>query len=216
MAFLGTLLAVSLLINNEPPQVLAQGIGTSGGTTRVTVSGAVTLTSGEGHIGEVGGSISTTSAVFTRTTNTTAYTAGDLVSNDTTTTTMLTLTGAARISGGSGYITGVWVATDLKSITPRFRVHFYNVNTPTVSADNLPHRELYADLSKRIGYVDLPAMSTPVDTTNSTLSRASDATIRIPFVTSASTNIYAVVETLDAFTPASGQSITVRIATDRN
>lgn len=88
----------------------------------------------------------------------------------------------ARVNAGSGYIVGARLVTDKKSVTPRFRVHLFNTSNPTLSADNAAHQSLYADESKRIGVFDLPAMSTPSDTTNSTLSGASDYTLRVPFV----------------------------------
>lgn len=172
---------------------------------------------GENHIGEVGGRLRRVSAEFTRPADTTAYTAGDVVSDNATTTTPLEIQNAARVTAGSGYIVKCRVVTDKKSITPRMRVHVYNAVDPTVSADNAPHKELYADTVKHAATIDLPVMTTPVDTTNSTLSRASDATIRQPFVCATGTSsLWVVLEAIDAFTPASGQKFTVVFWIDQN
>lgn len=166
----------------------------------------------------VGGRLVSVSKEFTRPANTTGYTAGDIVSDNATTTTIQELTNVARANGGSGYITGARLATDMKSITPKIRVHLYStIAGAIVSGDNLPHKSIYADIGKRLGYFDLPAMITGTDATNSTSSGAADFTLRIPFVCdAASRNLYFVLETLDAFTPASGQKFTLTIAADLN
>lgn len=149
---------------------------------------------------------------LTRPANTTAYTAGDVVSNDAATTTLLSFASFARVNAGSGYIVGARLATDKKSITPRFRVHLYNASNPTVAADNAAHKTLYADLGKRIGSFDLPAMTTPVNTTDSTESITQDMTLRIPFFAAAATRtIYALLETLDDFSPANAQKFTLTL-----
>lgn len=178
----------------------------------------IVLAAGNNHVGQVGGEMGDpVSAVFVRPLNTTAYTAGDVVSNDATTTAPMSFAGMARVNAGKGYIVGARLWTNKKSITPRFRVHVFNVNNATISGDNLPGRTLYADIGKRVCSFDLAAMSTPADTTNSDMSGATDMTLRIPFkCAAASTTLYAVLEALDAFTPDSGQSFTLVLITDQN
>ena len=157
------------------------------------------------------------SAEFTRPADTTAYTAGDVVSNSDATTVPVTLTSMGRVTGGSGYITGVRLTTNKKSITPRIRVHLFNVATATLAADNVAHKELYADASKRVGMFDLPAMTTGTDTTNSDMSRSVDFTQRIPFQCAAdSSSLFYVLEAIDAFTPASGQKFTLSLNVEQN
>lgn len=171
----------------------------------------------EDHIGEVGGRTVSVSGVFTRPADTTAYTAGDCVSNSTDATTPVTLTRFARVNGQSGYIVGARLSTNKKSITPRIRVHLFNASDATLAVDNAAWKDLYADVSKRIGYFDLPAMSTGADATNSDMSRSLDFTIRVPFKCSANTtSIWYVLEALDAFTPASGQSFTLTLSAELN
>lgn len=156
------------------------------------------------------------SAEVTRPADTTAYTAGDVVSNSTTATTPISLSSAARVAGGNGYIVRAALTTNKKSITPRFRVHLFNA-APTVAADNAAYSELYADAGKRLGFIDLPAMTTATDSTNSDMSRAFNDSARLPIVAAASSaDLYAVLETLDAFTPASGQKFTLTIFIDGN
>lgn len=179
------------------------------------VSGTVTAAASENHVGEIGGNLVSVATEFTRPADTLAYTAGDVVSDSTSATTMQALANAARVSGGSGYIVGIKISTDKKSITPRLRVHFFGTNGATIAADNVAYKEVYADGSKRLFYYDMPAMTTAADTTNSDMSRSVDTSMRIPYICAA-TSLYYVLETLDAFTPASGQKITVTTFLDRN
>lgn len=158
---------------------------------------------------------------FTRPANTDAYTAGDVVSNSTSASTLMEFSGFFRPNSDGvirgAYIIGARLTTDKKSITPRFRVHLFNASNPTRSADNAAHQEKYADISKRLGYFDLPAMSTAADTTNSDMSRAIDIGLRMFVVpASGSTSLFALLETLDGFTPASGQKFTLALAEDMN
>jgi hypothetical protein len=155
-------------------------------------------------------------AEFTRPSDTTAYTIGDVVGNSTSAATPLEISGCARANAGSGYIVRASLIADQKSITPSLRVHIFNA-APTQSNDNAAYRALYADVSKRVGEFVLGPLATPADTTNSTLSRAVDMNLRIPFVCGASTtSLYFIFEALAAFTPASAGKFTLQLAIDQN
>lgn len=172
---------------------------------------------GSGVTQPVGGAIVRVTGTFTRPADTTAYAANDVVSNSTSSSTLITLSSALRANAGTGYIVGCRVATNLKSITPRIRVHVFNASAPTVSADNAAYQAKYADISKRVGTFDLAAMATGADTTNSDMSAATDFTLRIPVkAAAADTALYVLLETLDAFTPANGQAFTVELLIDQN
>jgi hypothetical protein len=122
-----------------------------------------------------------------------------------------------REAGSSGYLTKIRISTNNKSITPRLRLHFFNVNTATVSGDNLPFKEVYADVSKREGYWDMPAMITAADTANSDMSRSVDLSCRVPVNAAAgSKDLFVVLETLDDFVSSSGQKFTIAAAMDNN
>lgn len=162
------------------------------------------------------GGLVVVSGEFTRPSDTTAYAIGDVVGNSTSAATPLEISGCARVNGGSGYIVRAAFIADQKSITPSIRVHVFNA-APTQSNDNAAHRGLYADVSKRVGEFVLGPLSTPADTTNSTLSRAVDMNLRIPFVTGGSTtSLFFIFEALTAFTPASGGKFTLQLAIDQN
>jgi hypothetical protein len=164
---------------------------------------------------QVNGSLVSISVEFTRPNDTNAYAIGDMVSDNTSTTTMQQVANAVRVSGGSGYLVGVRCSTNKKSITPRFRVHLFTTTGATLAGDNVAYKEVYADSSKRLGYTDLPSMTTAADTANSDMSRSLDMTIRLPIVVPA-TSLYFVVETLDAFTPDAQQKFTFTFVMDQN
>jgi len=200
-------------------KLLAQGIGVTGTfwqtTQPVSLAAAPALVASEAHIGEVGGRTLLASVEITRGTSTTAYAANQTVLNAAGT--LSEITGVARINQGTGYITGIRVTTNAKSLTPRFRLHFFNASNPTFAADYASWKDLYADISKRIGYYDLPAMVTAADATNSDCSRTLDFTMRIPFdCAAATTSLFVGIETLDAFTPTNGQKITIVLNSELN
>ena len=126
-------------------------VGSDGG---LWVRQSQPIPAGEAHLGEVGGNGAMISTAFTRPADTTAYAAGDAVGDSTSALTMQALANATRVSGGSGYIVGIRITTDKKSITPRLRVHFWNTNGATLSNDNAAYQSRYADSSKKVGYWD--------------------------------------------------------------
>ena len=166
-----------------------------------------------------GGSKSVVSAAFTRPANATAYAANDVVSDSATTTTPMPFAlGRTEIAGSfprgeglGGYIVGARLTTNQESAVPAFRVHLYS-DLPAVAADNAQFTRLYADDSKKIGSFDLAAMTSVADLAGASDSSVQDFTLRIPFVGAAgSRTIYAVLETLTIFTPASGQAFTLTL-----
>jgi len=179
------------------------------------------LVASEAHVGQVGGGLTTVSVEFTRPSDTNAYIAGDVVSNSVSATVFMAFAALARVAGGSGYIVRASLSTNKKSITPRFRVHLFNVANASLGTaivgDNVPLVEKYADASFRMGYFDLPAMTTAADATNSDMSRAMDNTLRHPVVFApGSTTLFALLEALDGFSPASGQLINLKLFLDCN
>lgn len=154
---------------------------------------------------------------FTRPADLTGYTARDVVCNSTSAPALLVLANLARANDVGGYLVGLRLATDKKSITPRFRVHFYRATDPTLVNDNAVKKSLYVDEAKTGVYIDLPAMQTSFDATNSDMSFAQDMTIRVPFIPgSGGKDIYAQLETLDSFVPASAQKFTLTAWADQN
>ena len=175
------------------------------------------LTAGENFIGFVGGKLTTISVELTKSASITAYTAGTVLSNSATTTTPMVFTDLFRTPGGSGYIVKIKCVTNKKSITPRLRVHFFNAADPTVAADGAAYKELYADTTKRLGYYDLPEMTTASDSANSDMSRTLDKDIRFAVnAAAASKNLYVVMEVLDIVTLDASEKFTLSVTLDNN
>lgn len=110
-------------------------------------------------------------AEFTRENNATPYSIGDVISSSASVPTVLHIPNVFRVNGGSGFVSNARVIFNVKNVVPILRLHFFNSATPSVAGDNLPHKELYVDCSKRLGWIDLPAMTTAIDSTNSDMSR---------------------------------------------
>jgi hypothetical protein len=175
----------------------------------------VTPAATESHLGQVGGTLVNVAAgELTRPADTTAYAAKDVISDSTSAPTVLTFTGVARASGGSGYITKARIMTDLKTWTGRMRLHLFDTS-PTAINDNSPFLLLYANKATRIGVIDFTTAATE-DATNSTGAEVINDLVRLPYVTTGGANIFGILEVLEAATPASGQKFYVQLTCDQN
>jgi hypothetical protein len=160
----------------------------------------------------VSGGMIASSVSFARPANTTAYAALDTVSPAVTAN--LTFSNAARVNGGSGYITKARLMTNQSTNVARFRLHLFHT-APTAIADNAPYTLLFANTANRIGSIDFPACRT--EGTGSDASASLNIIDRLPFVCAVgSRDIIGILETLDAFTPVSGQQFFVELTTDIN
>lgn len=172
------------------------------------------LIAAESHIGEFGGRTAILPvASFTRSTGTTQYTAQDVV-GPVTTPAVLTFAGAARIAGGSGYVTKVMIGKSTTGLTnASFRLWIYRV-APTAIADNSPWTLLRADWAKRIGYVDI-TLSTGGSGSDSAIGQ--DSSVRMPFqCASDSTSLYGVLLAAAAYTPVDSELFDVEITVEQN
>lgn len=163
----------------------------------------------------VGGKSSRVSASLSRPNDTTAYASGDAISDSTATPTYLTFSNVASVPGGSGYIVKLRGMTDLKTFTGKVRLHLFHT-APTAVNDNAVYPLLWSNRANRIGQIDLSAFSTE-DSTSSTAAHSSNADIRLHYqCASGSRDLYALVESLSAVTPAANQNFFFEISTDNN
>lgn len=189
---------------------------TAGGGVKTGLVDA--LPAGENALGKVGSNTSVVGVEFTRPSDTTAYAARDVVCNSTSSPSVITFADFARVNQGSGIIIRARLFTDKKDVTAQFRLHLFHT-APTAINDNSPYTLLYVNAANRIGQIDFPAMGSE-DPTNSTASAAirpaADGSSGPPNLwyqaASGSRAIYGVLETLSAFTPASGQKFYVQLA----
>jgi len=202
---------------NPLPVVTAAGtatIGKLGANSGVDIGDVdvLSIAAGENHLGEVGGKMLFTSTTFTRPADTTAYAAKDAVGDSTSAPTVLSFTNAVRISGGTGYVVGARINTSQTTCVARFRLHLFRT-TPTAINDNGAFTLLDANFATRLGYIDFAAMQT--EGTGSTAANSQNATVRLPIVCGATT-LFGLLESLDAFTPASAQTFKFELAIEGN
>ena len=171
---------------------------------------------GENFIGRVGLSTINVEVQFTRPSDTTAYSAKDVCCNSVGSPAVLTFADAGRVNGGAGYLVKGRVFTDSATamLGTAFRLHLYK-ETPTPIADNSPFTLLYANRSKRVGYIDFPALAT--EGTGSDASSALWVDLPMNYTcATADTDLYGVLEVLTAgAAPASGQTFFVALNFDR-
>lgn len=214
----GTDIAISDATTASPIVVTSAAHGLADGDP-VTIASVGGNTNANGNFyAKVTGYSATTFALYsdaalvTPVAGNSAYTSGGALYK------LLKFSSLARIIGGSGYITKALLATDQKTNTARFRLHLFNA-PPTIIADNSPYLSLYANVASRVGVIDFPALVTE-DATNSTQATGvlipGSGNLPLAFITAADKNLYGLLETLDAFTPASGQKITVKLFADQN
>ena len=146
---------------------------------------------------------------ITRPSNTTAYTAGDVV-GDTGGSAILTLN---NIGPSGGYILIqsailVFSDTSVPSGMGAFRIHLYS-SSPTAIADNAPFDLVSGDRAAYVGYIDL---STPQDL-GSTIYTQVDYVGRLIKLAAASTTLFAEIETRNAYTPVSASTVELRVST---
>lgn len=104
---------------------------------------------------------------------------------------------AARVAGGSGWITKVRATCSVDALTPRLRIWLFDADPATSEKDdNAAFNLTAADRAKWIGCVDLPALSDA-----GAISVTQNTTERFRFVcASGSRDLLAIVQTLDAIT----------------
>lgn len=142
------------------------------------------------------------SDTITRPANTTAYTAGDVVS-----------TGAgeilefASLGAANDIITilGARLSIAVNAVPSGctgFRLHLYNAS-PTAIADNAAYNLPAGDLAKYLGYVTI---STPIDLGDNIFSQDDNLNITVKL---AGTSLYGILQTIGAYTPSSGAVKTI-------
>lgn len=172
-----------------------------------TVTGdTLTVSDADGSL-TVDGRAYRTTATITRPSNTTAYTAGDVV-GDTGGSAIISLTAAGPTAGFViiQSISLVFSDSAVPSGMGAFRLHLYSAS-PTAIADNAVFDLLSGDRANYMGFIDLP---TPADF-GSTLYTQTDYPGRLIKLAAASTTLFAELETRGAYTPVSASTVSVRV-----
>lgn len=177
------------------------------GASGLPISGTVGLLAGENHIGSVGGHTVQQAFSFNRPSDTTAYSANDAVTDSTSATTPLSWQ-LARTSGGGVTLKRFRLATNNASMAARLRLWLYRSSPASPPNDNALFQQSWGNVATRIGYVDFLTYVTGSGVTDYFGTFVLDNSV--PVVPSAQT-IYGILQTLDAFTPASGQTFNAYI-----
>lgn len=141
-----------------------------------------------------------TSFTQTRPTNTTAYTAGDVVGEDPGEN--LTFSNVLSNAAGMFIISSATLEIDTSAVPAGmggFRLHLYDT-APTVIVDNVAYNLPSGDRAKYIGHIIL---DTPVDIGDTLWSQTNNINLTGKLA-AASTTLYGILETLGGFTPTSG------------
>lgn len=208
-----TLAAFTLPVNLAVGDTVAIDQGTEGTTNGVSLKLAGAAVSASNPI-PVSGGMAAVNQTVTRPTGTDIYAAKDAISNSTSAPVVITFTNVARVNGGSGYITGLRFFTSQVTNTASYRLHLYHT-APTPINDNAAFALLYANSTKRIGYIDITNVGT--EGTGSDCASGINTDIRLPFACAAnSRNIIGSLETLTGFTPDASQTFFFEMTADLN
>lgn len=133
-------------------------------------------------------------ATFARPNNSTAYSVKDVVSDHTSTPTVMTFTDIARVNGGCGNIIKgrLFIDSAIAMLGAAFRLHLYHT-APTAINDNAAFALLYANRDKRVGYIDFPPTTTEGAGSDSSSSLWVDLPIGFKCAAD-SKNLYGVLE----------------------
>ena len=175
--------------------------------------------SGKNEGKQVKGLMTEVNAQIIRPADTNAYIANDTIADKTSGATIITFASVARRNGGGGYITGLRIGTNKDDFLSQFRLHLFKT-APTVLSDNAPMTApLYADIASYLGHITL---STAIlQAASSAVFAQQDTTIEppvaIPYMCAdGSRDIYGMLETRIALTPASAQKFDIRMMIEVN
>jgi hypothetical protein len=179
---------------------------------RALLAGTLTTApaAGENHIGEVGGNSAVVGGSFTRPADTTPYTLGDIVANNTSGASVTPISCAvARKNQGTGEIVRVRLSKTNTSLTnASFRVHLLKTSPTLTNGDNAALAGAINGVAAvEIGYVDIT-----MDQQYSDGAKGFAAISPMVFdAASASQNIYAIIEARAAYTPGNAETFTLAL-----
>jgi hypothetical protein len=202
----------ALVSGRVPVEVLASVVPTGAATE--TTLGAVNgklpaLSSGRVPVvlpdtvvlGKMRGPISDS---FARPADTSAYLAGDAIQNATSSPAIRRFQNLLPAGGGSGYISIAAVVRNA-AMTARLRIHLFATDPGTKAVDNAAFSVATTDEGAYLGYIDLDAFARGVACSSNRKE-----------VVVAGADLFYQIETLDAFTPASGTNYLLKATLDAN
>lgn len=200
------------------PLIIVDASGTQlaiqsfGGIKTTLVDSNGTAIALSGGLSVVAATVASVVTEKTRPADTTAYAANDAIAESTSAPTSWAFS-IGRVNGGSGQIIAALFATDQATCTARLELDLYSTNVGNY-ADNVEAAQTYTLFPTYLGTITAPNLAKK--TGNSSVAVA-QVGLNIPFKCgAASTTIYGLMRTLDAFTPASGQKVSVILEVIQN
>ena len=158
--------------------------------------------------------VKTISYELIRPSNTTGYTAGDVVSGSESSFQLIEFTGVAKSAGRGFVLTNARLQVDnagtgANILGKRFRLYLYNVAIPADTIyDNIPYTMVYSNAAFRIGFIDFTLPSTP-ETGATTVAIQLDGINKVFQL--AGTSLFGRLVSLDSYTPASGSKFFIQL-----
>jgi hypothetical protein len=216
----GSKIAVDTFDTDKQAQVIKIGLGGDGETPVLVDSGQQTaanslpvipasdwaLPAGSNVIGQVFGAQVTASTDVTRPADTAAYAVADAIANSTSSPTSggFTLSGMARQSGGSGILTDLLVISSAAPGTPlQLEVWIFDQAVTAIN-DNAAFSVSDSDIKNLVAIVPLSLRTIGAN------SQAHAQNLSIGYTCVGSANLRYLLQARNAYTPASGEVITVR------
>jgi hypothetical protein len=166
----------------------------------VKIVGAGTAGSPSGGVQSVQGLDYKSSVTLTRTADTNAYTAGDVLGSATGSTAALTFANMGPSGGGAVIFTDAELEIDKSSVPSgmtSFRLYLYSVTPPSALGDNAAWDLPSGDRASFLGYIDL---GTPVDLGSTLYVQSTGVNMKR---TLASGSVFGYLVTNGGYTPAS-------------
>lgn len=161
----------------------------------------------------VGGRTVVKNGEFTRPSNTTAYTIGDVVCNSTSAPTIMTFQNVARVANGSGVIIGAELIVSSNQTTKGVFNLFLFDTTVGIDNDNSPFTPTDAEMKTKIAVIPF-STATAGDITagaGGNCTYEADTTNKGFVCTGGGTSIFGVLVAANAYTPTADEVFTIRL-----
>lgn len=167
----------------------------------------------EAHLGEVGGRTRQITTTLTRPADTTAYAAGDAVTDSTSSPTVITFASAARVNNGSGTIIGATCVDSANQATKAQLELWLFDTTATPDNDNAAFTPTDAELLTIVGVIPFNVWYVG-DATSGAGGNAVSVAANLSLAYqcgAASTSLFGLVVVRNAYTPVSAEQFSIRL-----
>lgn len=173
----------------------------------VSLATAPALVAGEAHIGAVGGHSTPVYGTMTRTADTNIYASGDGVTTATSSASGMTVSNAARVSGGSGFISGGRMSKSTTSTTAAsFRGWIYQATPTAIPNDNAAFTAaVHADYQKLVATFTVDFSATGIVGSDGVYSPITLSRPNPFFKVASGQDLIVILEARGAYTPGSAE-----------